>query len=65
MKIIIEIDCETITEFQSHLLKLFEQSIIYCHENEEIAPGVDEFPYYRNNPYQSPIKVNSHKNIIK
>lgn len=44
MKIIIEIDCETITEFQSHLLKMFEQSIVYCHDNKEIDAGVDEFP---------------------
>lgn len=45
MKIEITIDCDTISEFQSHLLKLFEQSIIYCHKNkDEIDPGIDEFP---------------------
>lgn len=42
MKIEVTIECDTISQFQSHLLKLFEQTIIYAYKSEEVDP--DEFP---------------------
>lgn len=47
MKIQINIECESIAQFQSHLLKLFEQTVIYMHEESKKDFGlddVDEFP---------------------
>lgn len=40
MNIKIEIECETIQDFQSHLLKIFEQSIVLnCKKDREHVDG--------------------------
>lgn len=45
MKITIKIECQSIGQFQQHLLSMLEQTIIYLHEEEKKGglEAVDEF----------------------
>lgn len=42
MKIVIQIECDSIIDFQAHIMDMYNKTVIHLHEQSKVEDGIED-----------------------